>query len=100
MFKFKLDNMTKSGCMFINGSNMLDDMLGNMKDVGFEYSSINKTKIKIPSKKFVRPKKKTEFLMVDHIFQQLARHVYHQQRGHKNSSWKCHHYGRYGHIMP
>lgn len=53
---------------------------------------------KYPIKKFVPLGKKIEFLMVDHMSQQPARHMYSLYRGKKISSYKCNHYGRYGHI--
>lgn len=77
-----------------NTSNMLNDVLeGNMKDVGFDYSFLNK-KIK------VLPKKKNEFQMMDHMSKHRARHVYPHHRGYKNSANRCYHYGGYGHIRP
>lgn len=91
--------------MLNNGSNMLDEIFKfgensrNMKDVGFEYSFMNK-KIKILTKKLVSPKKKIEFMMKDHMFQHPNQHVYPRNRGNKNPSRKCHHYGRYGYINP
>ena len=64
--------MTKYVCMLNNDYDMLDDILEfweksrNMKATGFDYNSMNK-KVKIPTKKFVSPKKKIEFLMKDHL---------------------------------
>jgi hypothetical protein len=56
--------MTKFVRMLNYGSNVLDEILqvgkssGNMKGIGFDYGSLNK-EIKIPTKRFVPPKKKT-----------------------------------------
>lgn len=70
-----------------------------MKAIGFEYSSMKK-KVKIPTKKFVSPKKKIEFIMKDHMSHHPAQHVYPHNRGNKNSYLRCHHYGIFGHISP
>jgi len=72
----KLENMTKHVRMLNNGYNVLDEILqvgktsGNMKGIGFDYGTMNK-EIKIPTKKFVSPEKKTEFVMLDHMSQHL-----------------------------
>lgn len=77
--------------MLNNGSDTLDEILEveqksrNMKDIRFDYSSMNK-KVKIPNKKFVSSKKKTKFLMKDHMPQQHAQHVYPYNIGNKESS--------------
>lgn len=69
--------MTKSVRMLNNGSDLLYEILKvgkmskNMKGVGFDYNSMNKG-VKIPNKKFVSPKKKTDFFMKDHISQHHA----------------------------
>jgi len=47
---------------------------GDMKGIGFDYGTVNK-EIKIPTKKFVPPKKKTEFVMLDHMSQHPVRHL-------------------------
>jgi len=70
-----------------------------MKGIGFDYGTVNK-EIKIPTKKFVSPKKKTEFVMLDHMSQHPVRHLNPQPRNKKKSPWICHHCGRYGHIRP
>lgn len=77
----ELENMTKFVCMLNNGSNMLDEILEvrkmfrNVIGIGFYYNSMTK-ETKVSTKKFVPPEKKTEFLMVDHMPQQTARHMY------------------------
>lgn len=92
-------------CMLNNSFGMLDEILevrnmsGNIKEIGVDYSSMNKN-IKIPFKMFVPPKKKIEFRMKDHMSQYSALHMGPLYRRIKNSSWRCHHYGRYGHIRP
>lgn len=64
--------MSKSICMLNNGSNMLDEILDvgkmsiNMKGIGFEPTSMNNND-KTQPKKFVPPKNKTEFQMLDHM---------------------------------
>ncbi|KAK2359745.1 hypothetical protein QL285_085090 [Trifolium repens] len=101
----KLESMTKSIRMLNNGSNVLDEILqagktsGNMKGIGFDNGTMN-NEIKIPTKKFVSPVKKTEFIMLDHMSQHPTRHLNPQSRNKKKSSWRCHHCGRYGHIRP
>lgn len=50
---------------------MVDGMTGNMKVIGFDYSSMNK-KVKILTKKFVSLENKIEFPMKDHMSQYLA----------------------------
>ena len=101
----KLENMTKYVRMLNNGSNVLDEILqvgmifGNKKGIGFDYGTVNK-EIKIPTKKFVPPKKKTEFVMLDHMSQHPVRHLNPQPRNKKKSPWICHHCGRSGHIRP
>ncbi|KAI5393583.1 hypothetical protein KIW84_060636 [Lathyrus oleraceus] len=98
--------LATSGLKILNNdSDVLDKILEveeksrNMKAIGFDYSSMNK-KIKIPTKKFVYPKKKTEFLMKDHMSQHPAQHLYPHNRCNKNSSWRCHRCERYCHIGP
>jgi len=70
-----------------------------MKGIGFDYDSMNK-EIKVPTKKFVFLKMKTEFQMLNHKSQPPARRMYPQYIGYNNSSWRCHHCGIYGHISP
>lgn len=92
LLKSKLENMPESVHIKYTNSDMLDDILkGNMKAIGFDYSSMNKN-IKVPSKK------NTEFQVVDHMSQHRARHVYPHHKGNKKSSWRYHHCGIYGHI--
>ena len=80
LLKSKLENMTKFVRMLNNGSNVLDEILqvgkssGNMKGIVFDYGTVNK-EIKIPTKKFVPPKKKTEFVMLDQMPQHPIRHL-------------------------
>jgi hypothetical protein len=99
----KLENMTKSVRMLNNSSNVLDEILqvgktsGNMKGIGFDYGTMNK-EIKNPTKKFVPPKKKTEFVMLDQMPQHPVRHLNPQPRNKKKSPWICHHFGKKGHI--
>jgi hypothetical protein len=101
----KLENMTKYVRMLNNGSNVLDEIrqvgktYGNMKGIVFDYGTVN-NESKIPTKKFVSPKKKTEFAMLDHMSQHLVWHLITQPRNKKKSPWICHHCGRYGHIRP
>jgi hypothetical protein len=103
LLKSKLENLTKSVRMLNNGSNVLDEILQvgksseNMKGIGFDYGTVNK-EIKIPIKNFVPPKKKTEFVMLDHMPQHPVRHPNPQPRNKKKSPWICHHCGRKGHI--
>lgn len=76
----KLDNMIKFMRMTNNSSNMLDEILEvgkmsrNLKGIGFE-SNVNK-KGKIPFKKVVLSKKKTEFQMMDHMSRRHDQYVY------------------------
>lgn len=70
-----------------------------MKGIMLDYGSTNK-EIKVPTKKFSSPKNKTKFQMLDHKFQSSARHMYPKFRNLKNSTWGCHHCGKYGLIMP
>lgn len=76
LLNLKLKNMTKFMCMLNNGTNMINEILEvgkmsrNLNGIGFE-SNMNK-KMKIPYKKFVLPKKKTEFQMLDHMPQHHA----------------------------
>lgn len=99
----KHENMIKFIYMFNNGSNMLDEILEvgkmsrNVKEIGFDYRSISK-KSKVPTKKFVPPEKKIEFLMGNHMSQQHVQHMYPQYKGNNNYSWKLHHCGICGHI--
>lgn len=73
----KVENMTKSIRMLNNGSDMLDEileigkMLRNLKGIGFDPRSMSKKDTHHP-KKFVYPKDKTEFQMLDHISQYPA----------------------------
>jgi len=91
--------------MLNNSSNVLDDILqvgktsGNMKGIGFDYDTVNK-EIKIPTKKFVSPEKKTEFVMLDHMSQHPVRHLNPQPRNKKKPPWIFHNCGRDGHIRP
>ncbi len=101
----KLENMTKFVRMLNNGSNVLDEILqvgkssGNMKGIGFDYGIVNK-EIKISTKKFVSPEKKTEFVMLDHMSQHPVRHLNPQPRNKKKPPWIFHNCGRDGHIRP
>lgn len=99
LFKSKHDNMTKYVCILNNGTDMSDEILeiGDKKVISFYYSSMNKN-VKVHTKKFVVTEKKYEFLMKDHMFQHPAQHVSPHNKGNINSSWRCHHYGRYDHI--
>jgi len=72
---------------------------GNMKGIGFDYGTVNK-EIKIPTKKFVPPKKKTEFVMLDHMPQHPVRHLNPQPRNKKKAPSICRHCGNHGHIRP
>jgi hypothetical protein len=79
--------MTKYVRMLNNGSNVLDEILqgktsGNMKGIDFNYGTVNK-EIKIPTKKFVSPEKKTWLVMLDHMPQHPVRHMNPQQRNKK-----------------
>lgn len=58
----KLRYFTISKSVMDNDSNMVDVMIGNMKVVVFDYSSMNKN-FKVLIKKFVSLEKKIEFLM-------------------------------------
>lgn len=68
--------------MLNNGSNMLDEILEvrkmsrNVKGIRFDYRSMSK-ETKFPTNKFVPLEKKTDFLIVDYMSQQSARHMYH-----------------------
>lgn len=91
--------MTKLVHTLDNDTDMLDEILeiGENNDISFKY--INKM-VKIPTKKFFGPKKKTELLMKDHASQHPSQHVYPHIRGNKRSFKICHHCERYGHIRP
>lgn len=69
--------MTKFICMLNSGSDMLDEILEivDNKAIGFYYSSMKK-KVKIPTKKFIAPEKKNEFLMNNHMSHHPTQHVY------------------------
>lgn len=101
--KSQLDNMSKSIHMLNNGSEMLDEILEvekmyrNMKGIGFESSSMNK-KDKTQPKKFVPPKKKSEFQILDQMTKQPKKHVYSYKGKNMNSNRRCHHCGRYENI--
>lgn len=101
----KLDNMNKYVSMLSNGLIMLYEILKvwkmyrNYKGMGFKSNSKNK-EVKVLYKKFIPPKKKSEFLMVDHMSQQPATHVNPYCKGSKNFEKSCHNCGRYGHIRP
>jgi len=92
LLKSKLEKMTKYVRMLNNGSNVLDEILqvgkssGNMKGIGFDYGIVNK-EIKIPTKKYVPPKRKAEFVMLDHMSQHPVRHLNPQPRNKKKSPW-------------
>lgn len=70
----------------------------NQKGKEFESNMIKKNTI--PSEKVVPPEKKTMVLMVDHIPQDRDQHVFPHHKIHKHLSWRCTHYGRYGHVWP
>src|SRR4030066_969603 len=70
-----------------------------MKGIGFDYGTVNK-EIKIPTKNFVPPHKKTEFVMLDHMPQHPVQHLKPQPRNTKKSPWICHYCGRNGQIRP
>lgn len=66
MLNSKLENLSWSESMMNNHLDMGDVIIGNMKVVRFDYSSMNK-KVRTPFKKSGHPKKKTEFLMMNYI---------------------------------
>src|SRR4051812_27724371 len=70
-----------------------------MKGIGYDYRPMNK-KVKVPTKKFISPEKKTEFQMKDHTSQHLAQHVYPHNRGNKKLSRRNYHCRIYGHTSP
>ena len=70
-----------------------------MKGIGFDYGILNKV-IKISTKKFFSPEKNTELVMLDHMSQHHVRYLNPQPRNKKQSPWRCHYCGRYGHIRP
>ena len=76
LLKSKLENIKKIIRMLNSGSDTLDEILEirENKAIGFDYSSMNK-KVKFPTKKFLTPEKKTEFLIKDHMSQHPAQHV-------------------------
>lgn len=91
--------------MLNNGSKALDEILevGNMsndvKGIGFDYNSMSK-EAKFPTKKFSPLKKKTKVLILDHMSQHPAQHMYPHYGRNNKSSWKYHHCGIYGNITP
>lgn len=97
--------MTNSMCMLNNGSKDFDEILevgkmcNDVKGICFNSSSTSK-EVKVSTKEFVPPMKKTKVQMVGYVSQQHARHMYPQYIRNKRSSWRCHHYGIYGHIRP
>lgn len=94
----KHENMTKYVRMLHKGSNMLDEILEvgkmyrNVKGIWFDCRSMGKDS-KVPTNMFVLPEKITEFMMEDHMSQQLARHMYPKYMGNKNSYFKYHYCG-------
>lgn len=98
LLKSKLDNMTMFIRMLNNVSKDIDEivevgkMSNNVKGIRFNYKSMRK-EATICTKKF-------EILILGHMSQQLAQHMYPQYKGNKNSSCKFHHCGRYNHIRP
>lgn len=70
-----------------------------MKGIRFEPRSVNK-KDKTQPKKFVPPKNRSEFQMLDHMAQQPTSHMYSYKGKNMNYNRRCHNCGRYGNIRP
>ena len=76
-----------------------------MKDIGFDYKSTNQEgqntrKSFVASEGQTEFKKQIEYQDSDKKSQHLVQHVHTQVRSLKNVTWRCHFYGRYGHIRP
>jgi hypothetical protein len=90
--------------MLKNGSNMLDEILqvgkeaGNLKGIGFNYQYQNKQGKALVTK-FIPPERKYKPMMSDQMLQHPSGHQETQTKV-KVLPWKCHYYGKYGHIKP
>ena len=101
---YQLDIMTNSIRMPNNGYDMLDEILlvgkrsKNFTSVGFNSQSLNKQG-EAPKTEFISPENKIEFIKYDN----MSKHPFYLQKKQNKAMfvpWKCHYYGRNGHMKP
>lgn len=101
----KLEGMTKSICMMSKNTDVLDEILevgksgGDMTGIGFDYRALNRGSKNL-SKEHASLAKQSGYRMSNHKSRPLAQHLSPQVRNYQNSTWRCHHCGRFGHIRP
>ena len=110
LLKSKLESLKKSLRLLNSGTDVRDSLLEesntgrSKKGIGFDYSETNEEGQK-PISKFVTSKAKSEFVQ-NKVYQEktkMSEHVQHvtsSVRGVKQTTWVCHHCGRYGHLKP
>ena len=103
--------MNKSLRMLNNGTNALDVILEaskkgkSVKEIGFDYSTTNQEG-QVPKNNFVASEGGTEFTkQVDYQMssrksQHVVQHSHTPVKSIKNTTWRCHFCGRYGHLRP
>lgn len=90
--------------MMNKGSNVLDGVLQfrkvvrDLRGIDFKHQSLDKQG-ESSMTNFVLSKMESKPVMSEHLTQHHARHQNSQTEG-KLLHWRCHYYGKYGHINP
>lgn len=90
--------------MLNSSSDVLDEILQINKNVGNVKGRVYDNQVVMNKGKeyalnFVLPKRKQEQKMPNQMSQHQQRHK-DDYSGSKTQRWRCHHYGRFGHIKP